>query len=132
MAGFELLITMTRDPEARPRLVATVLGDGIDRRRAAIALLERLDMADQIDWHAAYVLDLEQEDTCARRKEAVAKLRALGDARAISALDAAITRKGKTGKWKGKPVNACLADDARAAIAYLRDLAVERDAGNRN
>ena len=79
----------------------------------------RLGIGSEVDWYAAYVLDLEQGEGCTKRREAVAKLRALGDPRAIPQLEAAIVRKGKTGKWKGKRINKCLQDAARAAIAFL-------------
>ena len=67
--------------------------------------------------------------TCPAR-EAVTKLRALGDARAIPALQAAINRKGK-GRLRNRPANACLIAEARAALKHLRNLTtqVARDAG---
>jgi len=119
MAAYELLIGMTGDPDARPRLIAAASGEDPERRHAAGALVERLGLGGGVDWFTAYTLDLDQGDSCPRRREAVAKLRALGDPRAIPALEAAIVRKGKTGKWKDKPINKCLADHARAAITFL-------------
>jgi hypothetical protein len=64
---------------------------------------------------------------CPRRKEAVAKLRALGDARAVPALKKALVRKGK-GKWRKKNVNDCLIADAKAALVYLTGLAAQTNA----
>jgi serine/threonine-protein kinase len=122
MEAYEILITQTKDPEAKARLLATASGDDQARRRAAGALAERLGIAGEVDWLAAHVQDLAQGEVCAERKEAVAKLRALGDPRAIEALELAIKRKGKSGKLKGKPVNTCLVEDARAAIRHLQDL----------
>jgi serine/threonine protein kinase len=119
MAAYELLITMTNDAEARARLIRDASGEDAERRRAAGALAERLGIGSEVDWYTAYILDLDQSDGCPKRREAVAKLRALGDPRAIPALEAAIVRKGKTGKWKGKPINKCLQDAARAAITFL-------------
>ena len=52
------------------------------------------------------------------RKEAVANLHALGDARAIPALEKAIARRGK----HAKQVNACLAQEAQETMIYLRSL----------
>jgi hypothetical protein len=64
--------------------------------------------------------DLQQEDTCPKRKEAVAKLRALGDTRAVEALQQAIDRRALSNpKFQ---INKCLADDARAAIGAIRGL----------
>ena len=48
-------------------------------------------------------------------------MRALGDPRAIPALQEAIARKGK--RAKAKSPNACLAEDALSAIAFLEGLA---------
>ena len=128
MAAYELLVTMTTDPDARPRLLAAAAGEHADRRRAAGLLVERLGLGEGVDWYTAYLHDLEQGSTCEERKEAVAKLRALGDPRAIPALEAALVRKGKLGKWRGKPINRCLAPAARAAIQYLANLSTA-DAG---
>jgi hypothetical protein len=121
MEAYEILITKTKDPDARPRLLATASGDDLARRRAAGALAERLGMADEVDWLAARVQDLVQAEPCTERKQIVAKLRALGDPRAIEPLQLAIKRKGKSGKHKGKEINKCLVEDAKAAIRHLQD-----------
>ena len=68
------------------------------------------------------LLDLEQLESCEERKEAVAKLRAIGDPRAIPALERAIKRRGTSGSMRGKPINSCLIEDATQAIGYLRGL----------
>ena len=68
----------------------------------------------------AYSLDLQEEPTCERRAEAVAKLRAIGDPDAIPVLERAIKRKGATGAMRGKLINQCLIEDATQAIGYLR------------
>jgi hypothetical protein len=70
----------------------------------------------------AYTLDLQDEPTCERRAEAVAKLRAIGDPRAIPALERAVKLRGKQGNMRGKLLNACLIEDATQAIGYLRGL----------
>jgi serine/threonine protein kinase len=131
MAAFELLIERG-DDDARARLVGAAAGDPIERRTAAITLAERLGLASHIDWLTSYKKDLDQGATCARRREAVSKLRALGDPRAIKPLQAAAARKGAKGRQRGKLINACLVQDASAAVTYLRDLAAQaagRDAG---
>jgi hypothetical protein len=69
-----------------------------------------------------YTLDLEQEISCEKRRDVVAKLRAIGDSKAIPALERARSRLGRSGKWNGKPVNQCLIDDATSAISYLSSL----------
>jgi hypothetical protein len=69
------------------------------------------------------LLDLEQGETCVDRKDAVAKLRALGDKKAIPALEAARKRIRTEGLLKKKVnTNACLRTDAAEAILYLRSL----------
>lgn len=107
------------DGEARRAVIELAAGPDLAKRRAAAALSETLGLSREVDWLASYLHDLEQRDTCAQRKEAVAKLRALGDKRAIPPLEQAPFRKGKVGKWKGKNVNDCLAEDARAAVTFL-------------
>jgi serine/threonine-protein kinase len=118
--AFELLVTKTRVPDAKQRLIAGAVDQDMDRRAAVRPLIEKLKLGEGIDWVVAYMLDLEQGTTCERRRPAVSKLRGLGDARAIAALEKAMTRKGK-GK-RGKLVNQCLLEDAAAALTYLRGL----------
>jgi|JI10StandDraft_1071094.scaffolds.fasta_scaffold99108_3 tetratricopeptide (TPR) repeat protein len=110
------------DSGAVTRLIAWASGEDPARRAAAIPAVTKLGVADQVDWLLSYQRDLEQGELCAQRKPAVAKLRALGDRAAIPALEKALVRLGTVGKWKGKNVNACLVDDAKAAITYLQDL----------
>jgi tetratricopeptide (TPR) repeat protein len=118
-AAFELWAGKTHDPEARKLLAKAASSDDMDRRHAAMPVVDRLNISEPVDRLAAYAYDLDQETTCEKRKEAVAKLRALGDPRAVSALERAVLRKGKTGP-RGKSVNACLLDDATAAIGFLK------------
>jgi tetratricopeptide (TPR) repeat protein len=108
------------DGEARSSVISLAGGGDVARRGPAAALAEKLGLAHEVDWLASYLFDLEQRDLCAQRKTAVAKLRALGDKRAIPALEQAQFRKGRVGKWKGKNVNECLVDDAKAAITFLQ------------
>ena len=49
----------------------------------ARALIDKYKLGDSIDWLTAYTLDLEQEPSCERRKEAVENLRALNNPKAI-------------------------------------------------
>ena len=70
----------------------------------------------------AYSLDLDQELTCDKRREAVAQLRALADPRAIGAIERAVGRKHKQGSLRGKLYNACLVNDGVAAIGSLKGL----------
>ena len=68
---------------------------------------------------AAAIKDLESGPTCAARKQAVAALRALGDPRAIPALEKAKFRRGGRSFTGGRNLNACLAADAADAITAL-------------
>ena len=70
----------------------------------------------------AYALDLQELPTCEQRAEAVVKLRAIGDPEAVPVLQRAIVRKGARGEMRGKLLNACLIEDARAAIGFLNGL----------
>jgi tetratricopeptide (TPR) repeat protein len=108
------------DGEARKSIIQLAGGADAARRKPAAAIAEKLGLSHEVDWLASYLYDLEQRDVCAQRKEAVTKLRALGDKRAIPALEQAQFRKGRVGKWKGKNVNECLVDDAKAAITFLQ------------
>jgi hypothetical protein len=57
------------------------------------------------------------------RKEAVGKLRALGDKRAIPALEEALNRTRTVGLLRRKTsANGCLRADAREAVQYLESL----------
>ncbi|HEY0990515.1 MAG TPA: protein kinase [Kofleriaceae bacterium] len=120
--AFDLWVGRTADPEARRRLLAGEVNDDMTRRKALRPVIERRKLADQVDWLKAYSLDLEQEASCEARREAVSKLRALGDVRAVEALERAIVRVGKSGIYRGKRINGCLIEDAKAAIGYLRGL----------
>ncbi len=118
MAALALRVKLD-DAEAHRTLVELASGSDMTRRRPAAVVAEKLGLSSEVDWLKSYLYDLEQRDLCLQRKDAVIKLRALGDKRAIPALEQAQFRKGKVGKWKGKNVNDCLVDDARAAITFL-------------
>jgi serine/threonine protein kinase len=112
---------LTTDPEAKALLLKAVESPFIARRHAAITVLDRHEIGENLDRIKAYSLDLQDEPTCPLRAEAVAKLRAIGDPLAIPALQRAILAKGKTGAYRNKPINTCLIDDAKAAIGFLEN-----------
>ncbi len=120
--ALDLLVGRTKADDAQARLIAAAASDTLERRRAARIVAEHYSLIDKLDLFTMYTLDLDQESSCEKRKEVVGKLRAMGDPRAIPALDRAKTRLGKTGQWRGKPVNQCLFEDADAAITYLSSL----------
>ena len=121
-AALEVLVVKMEVGAAREQVVREASGPELERRKVMVALAEKLGLGHDVDWLASYRLDLDQGEICAQRKPAVARLRALGDPRAIPALELSLERKGKVGKWKGKNVNECLVDDVRAALTYLRGL----------
>jgi eukaryotic-like serine/threonine-protein kinase len=116
--AFDVWVGRTADPEARKLLLLSAVHDEIARRKAVRPVIERRHLGDSVDWLKAYSLDLQQDTSCEARREAVSKLRALGDQRAVPALQRA---KVKTIK-PGRNINACLIDDATAAIGYLQGL----------
>ncbi|CAN5902786.1 hypothetical protein BH11MYX3_BH11MYX3_15900 [soil metagenome] len=119
--AFELWV-QTADPEAKPLLVKAAVSQDLERRHAVRPVIERRKLIGQVDLLAAYTLDLEQESSCEKRQDAVSHLRALNDPRAVQPLERALVRKIKSGPMRNRPFNACLLDDAKAAIGYLRGL----------
>ncbi|MEZ4399368.1 MAG: protein kinase [Kofleriaceae bacterium] len=109
------------DNAATIKLVEWASGPDATRRAVAVATVTKLGLGNHVDWLTSYRLDLEQGDTCTKRKPAVAKLRALGDRAAIPILEKAQARM-ITIKRKRRNANACLVDDAKAAVAYLKGL----------
>jgi hypothetical protein len=116
-AAFDLWMR-TGDPEAQRLLLLAAVSDAMPRRHAVREVIERAKLTEKVDWLTAYVLDLQDEANCLDRKKAVAKLRALGDPRAVSALEEALFRPAKTAAKVN--INKCLVDDAKAAIAALK------------
>jgi tetratricopeptide (TPR) repeat protein len=120
--AFRLWVARTTDPEALKLLLLGAVHDDLARRKAVRPVIQELKLADGVDWLKAYSLDLEQDATCEARRVAVANLRALGDQRAVGALERAVVKVGKSGAYRGKKINGCLLEDAKAAIGYLRGL----------
>jgi serine/threonine protein kinase len=97
---------------ARDAIVKAAITWNMERRHMAQKLVQTYKLGDSVDWLTAYTLDLEQEPSCERRKDAVEKLRALGNPKAIKILEAAVAKRLAK-------KNACLLMDARAGIAAL-------------
>jgi hypothetical protein len=116
-AAFDLWMR-TGDPEAEKLLLLAAVSDAMPRRHAVHDVVERNKLTNKVDWLTAYVLDLQDEANCLDRKKAVGKLRALGDPRAIRVLEEALFRPAKTNAKFN--INKCLVDDAKAAIAALK------------
>ncbi len=126
-AALDLLGTLVRDAgdgDAEDRLVRLASSDqNLHTRQRAMAVADEVGLGDHIDRLNSYQLDLEQGESCANRKDAVAKLRALGDKRAVPALRKAQRRTRTEGLLKRKTnANACLRTDAEEAVEYLRSL----------
>ncbi len=123
--AFELWV-QTADPEARPLLLKAAVSQDLERRHAVRPVLERRKLLEQVDLLATYTLDLEQEGTCEKRRDAVSHLRALNDPRAVQPLERAVVKKIKSGPMRNRPFSTCLLDDAKAAIGYLRGLPAKK------
>jgi len=122
MHAFDLWVGHTKDEPAKAALLKAASSRTITRRHAALVVMDRYQLGDKLDRIKAYTLDLQEEPSCEKRAEAVAKLRGMGDPRAIPALERAIVKKGTSGAMKGKLINGCLIDDAKQAIGSLRGL----------
>jgi serine/threonine protein kinase len=124
MEAARLLAVEGKDAAAGRRIVELASHKERAVRKKAFALADELGLGDQVDRAASFILDLEQEPTCKARREAVTRLRALGDARAIDPLRAALDRPVviKKGRRKRRVnENACLrrhAEDAIRALAH--------------
>ncbi len=119
-----VLVREVDDDDAKDRLVSLASSDETLRRRQhAVDVAEEVGLGDQIVRLGSYLLDLEQGATCFHRKDAVAKLRALGDKKAIPALEGAQKRIRTEGLLKKRVnTNSCLRTDAAEAILYLQSL----------
>ena len=105
----------TDDLEGRDTLIKAAVSQNLDRRHAVRPVVDRYKLGDSIDWLTSYSLDLEQEITCPKRRDAVMHLRALNSPKAVPALERATVKKLKYR-------NACLFDDATSAIGALEAL----------
>ena len=97
---------------ARDAIVKAAVSLSLERRHMARALIEKYKLGDSVDWLTVFTYDLEQEPSCERRKDAVEKLRALGNPKAIRVLELAVAKRNLK-------KNACLLVDARAGITEL-------------
>lgn len=115
LGAAELLAGELADQSAARRLVELASSsERAELRHGALALAEDLGLDDAVDRTRSFSLDLRQADSCDGRREAVAKLRALGDPQAVASLRDALEREDVD--------NACLRADAKEAIRYLETL----------
>jgi tRNA A-37 threonylcarbamoyl transferase component Bud32 len=109
------------EPASRDFLVEQAgRGKSREARARARAAAEAAGLADRVDLVASFSLDLADGKSCRERREAVPRLRALRDKRAIPALRRARVRSG--GFLGLSNVNACLDRDAAEAIEFLQAL----------
>lgn len=118
------LVSATGDRAAEDQLIDLASFSKVSRtRHKASRVADEVGLGDRIDRLSSYVLDLEHGVTCADRKDAVAKLRALGNKKAIPALRKAKKRIRTEGLLKRRVnTNACLRVDATEAIRYLQNI----------
>jgi hypothetical protein len=126
-AALDFLGTLatTGDGAAVDQLIDLASSSKVPRRRhKAVAVADEVGLGDRVDRLGSYVLDLRQGESCQRRKAAVAKLRALGNKKAIPELRRARKRIRSEGGFKKKKANtnACLSADAAEAIRHLQSL----------
>jgi hypothetical protein len=114
--AFDLWISSGDDHAHAALGKAAVAPQSARRREAAREVIDEHRLAFKDELVMSYELDLDDRDlACQQRREAVAHLRALGDARAIDALRRAQAPSRKR-------INYCLAGDLNAAIGYLDGL----------
>jgi serine/threonine-protein kinase len=118
--AFDIWVAHTKDKDASDLMFKALASGDIERRHAALRVMDAYKLGTSLQRVQAYSRDLQDEPTCEQRAQAVAKLRAIGDPAAIPALERAVALKGKTGAMRGKYINACLIDDATQAIGALR------------
>lgn len=118
------LVTEVNDKRAAQELVRIASSSSnLPTRQRARQVADRVDLGSQIDRLTSYTLDLRQGRSCADRRDAVAKLRALGDKRAIPELRTAMKRTRVEGLLRRRSnANACLKTDAEEAIRYLNSI----------
>lgn len=126
-AALEFLGTLAKAGEraAADQLVDLASSSKSPRRRhTALRVADVAGLGDRVDRLGSYVLDLEQGETCPIRREAVGKLRALGDKKAIPHLRRARKRIRTEGALRKRKINtnACLKTAANEAIRYLQRL----------
>jgi hypothetical protein len=118
--AFDVWVGHTEEKDAETLLFKALESQDIERRHAALRVMDLHKLGTSKQRVAAYTLDLqEREATCEQRAEAIPKLRGIGDPGAIPALERAMTVKGTRGAMRGKLLNACMIDDLRAAIHAL-------------
>jgi hypothetical protein len=119
------LVLATGDWTASDQLIDLASSSKSPRsRHKAMSVADEVGLGDQVDRLGSYLLDLEQGETCLLRKDAVGKLRALGNKKAIPPLRRARKRIRTEGAFVKRKVNtnACLRTDAAEAIRYLQSL----------
>lgn len=102
------LLARNVSPPARDAIAAVASKHASrDVRQRALAIAVRDEFVETVDRLQLYVLDLQQAKTCPERRTIIAKLRELGDARAVTALR------------RAKAQYACIEREATDALATL-------------
>ncbi len=108
-------------PAAGPVLAQIASADKrADLRHTALAACAQLGCAKQVDELQSYILDLNQGKRCEDRLEAVAKLKKLGNVRAVDALKKAKKKaSGFSAIFGGQSSNDCMKVELEDAIREL-------------
>ncbi|MBK9070663.1 MAG: protein kinase [Myxococcales bacterium] len=109
LAAWWFGVEVLDDARASEQLLGAALAPDARLRQLTRLSLEKHSLAPRVDWVGSYLQDLQLLPSCAERKTAIAKLRALGDKQAAAPLRAAAAAKG----------NKCLAADAQSAVRFL-------------
>lgn len=119
-AALEMLVKQVGKPASD--ILADIATDDrrADFRRYAREGCEQIDCTKKVDLVASYVLDLQQGRSCEEKREAVQKLGATGDSRAIEPLKKARgERRGVLGGIFSSSGNGCIVKDIDAALTAL-------------
>ncbi len=120
----DVLLGMLQDERPVEVVAAMASSERNDAlRHRALEMADSFGFSDRVDRVKSYTLDLVRGDSCEQRREAVIKLRALGDKRALEVLEAAKVRQGRRGRHRRVNLNRCLYQDAVEAMKYLESLA---------
>jgi hypothetical protein len=124
IAGVEFQALFLQDEVAKSRLATIATSDKrLAVRKRARELAEKHGVSSQVDQLTSYSLDLDQEPTCEAKRDAIAKLLALRDKRAMKPIKRARDRRrGGFLGFGSRRINACLIKDADAALAELKAL----------
>jgi len=119
-AALEMLVQQVGKPAADVLAGVATEDQRKEFRRLAREGCQTLGCLGKVDLVASYSLDLAQGSSCEEKREAVKKLGATGDKRAVEPLKRArAQRRGVIGRLLRRSGNACIVKDIDAALTAL-------------